>query len=148
MGDAHYAVDILRVREIIRPIEIVSIPHASSAIVGVADHRGEVVPVLDLRDRFGLEPLGPTRRTKWILVEVDARPVGLVVDAVTEVLAVSEPERRAVPEIGVGGDGRGVEAVYSHGGRLVFVLDIDRVTAVANLLDPTEGRRDVDGAEL
>lgn len=135
IGEVQYAVDILRVREILNPLPIVPLPHAPAAVLGVADHRGQVVPVLDVRRRFGLPAIEATRRTKWIVVQIGERPVGLVVDSVTDVFGAGEPDQRSVPEIGVGDAARGIAAVYSHGGRLVFVLDIDRIAAVAEVLD-------------
>src|SRR5687767_5938994 len=85
VGDVRYAVDILRVREIINPLPVVPLPHAPPVVVGVADHRGQVVPVIDLRRRFGLPLIEITRRTKWIIVRAGERASGLVVDAVTDV---------------------------------------------------------------
>ncbi|MCC6878063.1 MAG: chemotaxis protein CheW [Sandaracinaceae bacterium] len=135
VGDVQYAVDIFRVREIITPLPVVPLPHAPPAVMGVADHRGEVVPVLDVRRRFGLPPAGATRRTKWIVVELADRLVGLVVDSVTDVFGAGEGDQRSVPAIGVGDAARGISAVYSHSGALVFVLDVDRIAAVAEVLD-------------
>lgn len=135
IADVHYAVDIFRVREIINPLSIVPLPHAPPTVLGVADHRGEVVPVLEVRRRFGLPAAAATRRTKWIVVDVGERRVGLVVDSVTDVFGAGEPDQRSVPEIGVGDAARGIAAVYSYRGRLVFVLDVDRVAAVAEVLD-------------
>ncbi len=135
IADVHYAIAIQRVREIINPLPIVPLPHAPAVVLGVADHRGQVVPVLEVRKRFGLPPVSSTRRTKWIVVELGDRQVGLVVDAVTDVFGTAEPEQRSVPEIGVGDAARGIAAVYSHGGHLVFVLDVDRIAAVAEVLD-------------
>lgn len=135
IADVHYAVDILRVREIINPLPIVPLPHAPAAVLGVADHRGTVVPVLEVRRRFGLPSGSSTRRTKWIIVGLGDRQVGLVVDTVTDVFGAAEPDQRSVPEIGVGDAARGIAAVYSHGGHLVFVLDVDRIAAVAEVLD-------------
>ncbi len=60
VGDVRYAVDILKVREIINPLDIVELPQSPSSVVGVADHRGEVVPIVDLRARFGLPSAEPT----------------------------------------------------------------------------------------
>ena len=135
VADVAYAVDIKRVREIIRPLAIVPIPHAPPAVLGVADHRGEVVPILDVRTRFGLPRMDMGRRTKWIVVEAGERLVGLVVDQVTAVFGTDESEARGVPEIGVGDADRGIGAVYSYGGELVFVLDIERLAAVTESLD-------------
>ena len=135
IAEVQYAVAIQRVREIINPLEIVPIPHAPPAVLGVADHRGEVVPILDVRRRFGLPTEQATRRTKWIVVELGDRLVGLVVDAVTDVFGTGEPDQRSVPHIGVGDAARGIAAVYTHAGKLVFVLDVDRIAAVAEVLD-------------
>lgn len=130
-----YAIEILLVREIIRPLEIVPIPHAPPAVLGVADHRGEVVPVLDMRTRFGLPREEPTRRTKWIVAQHEQRLVGLVVDSVTDVFGAGDEDQRQIPEIGVGDSARGIKAVYAHQGTLVFVLDVSRITAVTEVLD-------------
>src|SRR6476469_402828 len=82
VGDVHYAVAIHRVREIANPLHLVTLPKAPPSVCGVADYRGDVVPVIDLRVRFGMPAVPPTRRTKWIVVEVSQRFVALVVDAV------------------------------------------------------------------
>ncbi|MCU0673206.1 MAG: chemotaxis protein CheW [Myxococcota bacterium] len=135
VGDVRYAVEILRVREIINPLSIVPLPHAPPSVLGVADHRGLVVPVLDLRRRFGLAPEAPTRRTKWIIVESDGRAVGLVVDAVTEVFGAGVDQRRDVPRLGSGDEARGIAAVFATSEGLWFVIDVDRVAAPAQALD-------------
>ncbi|MEM9192466.1 MAG: chemotaxis protein CheW [Myxococcota bacterium] len=135
VGAVSYAVDIQRVKEIINPTPVVILPHAPKAVVGVVDHRGEVVPIVDLRMRFGLDAITETRRTKWIVVTVEDRAVGLVVDAVTEVFGTTEPDQRSVPSLGMGDAARGIAAVYKYSDSLVFVLDIDRVAAPAQALD-------------
>ena len=135
VGDVHYAVDILRVKEIVTPRDIVPIPHPPPAVLGVSDHRGEVVPVIDLRRRFGLPSLGSGRRTKWVFVGVDERRVALVVDSVTEVFAAGPQDQRAVPEMGMGDQERGIGAVYSYSDHLVFVLDVERIAAVTEEMD-------------
>lgn len=131
VGGVRYAVDILRVREILNPLPTVDLPHAPPVVIGVADHRGEVVPIVDLRLRFGLPPQAPSRRTKWIIVGSGARAVGLVVDAVTDVFGAGGAEKRTVPELGQGDDVRGISAVYVQEGEMVFVIDVARVAAIA-----------------
>ena len=127
VGDVEYAVDIARVREIANPLPLVALPHAPAAVVGVADYRGEVVPVVDLRARFGLAWAPATRRTKWIVVDVVGRAVALVVDGVTEVFGTGGAELRPAPPLGGGEDLRGLAGVGSHGGALIFVLDTLRL---------------------
>lgn len=138
LEDVRYAVEIRRVREIVRPLPLIPLPHAPPAILGVADHRGEVIPVLDVRRRLGLAPADRTRRTKWLLVSLASRGVALVVDAVTDVFAASDQDRREVPSTGIGDAARGIAAVFGHRGSLVFVLDVDRIAAAAELMDLPE----------
>jgi purine-binding chemotaxis protein CheW len=133
VGEVEYAVHIARVKEIANPLEVVALPHPPPAVVGVADYRGEVVPVVDLRTRFGLPSAAVTRRTKWIVVDAAGRLVALVVDAVTEVFGTGGAELRAAPSLSSGEDIRGIAGVANHGRALVFVLDIVRLR---DLTDP------------
>ncbi len=130
VGDVAYAVPISAVREIVNPLRLTELPHAPTSVVGVADHRGEVVPVVDLRTRFGLSAGGDSSRTKWILVDVEGRTVGLVVDHVTEVFGTGGAELREPPALGSGDDVRGISGVATHDGRMTFVLDVDRFASV------------------
>lgn len=127
VGDVHYAVPIARVKEIANALEIIPLPHAPREIVGVADYRGEVVPVIDLRTRFGLPPADPTRKSKWIVVDVAGRAAALIVDAVTDVFGTGGVDLRPTPLLGGGDDLRGIAGVTNHGGSLVFVLDTSRL---------------------
>lgn len=135
VGDVCYAVEILKVREIINPLPVVQLPRSPKTILGVADHRGEVVPVLDLRSRFGLERTQTTRRTKWVIVAANTRSVGLVVDAVTDVFGTLPEAQRSVPKLGLGDEARGISAVFMHERQLVFVIDVDRVASPAEEID-------------
>jgi purine-binding chemotaxis protein CheW len=141
VGDVMYAVRIEVVREIVNPLPVVDLPRAPVTVRGVADYRGEVVPVVDLRERFGLPGVPQSRKTKWIVLDVGPRrspgapalppssplaPVryaALVVDAMTEVFGLAGGELRPAPPLGQGDDERGIEGVATLGSRLVFVLD-------------------------
>jgi purine-binding chemotaxis protein CheW len=123
VGEIAYAVPIAHVREIVNPIPLSQLPHAPAAVAGVADHRGEVVPIIDLRVRFGLPPTRDARKCKWILIEVEGRGVGLVVDRVTEVFGKVSADIRAAPTLGTGDEERGISGVTTHEGVLIFVLD-------------------------
>lgn len=134
VGDVHYAIDIGRVREIVNPLEITALPYTPPEVAGVSDHRGEVVPVIDLRVRFNLEPKPEARGTKWILVSLGSRVVGLVVDAVTEVFGAPNDDIRPTPEVGGNRDMRGINGVAKHDGKLVFVLDTTRFLEIVDAL--------------
>ena len=147
VGDVMYAVRIEVVRVIVNPLPVVALPRAPKSVKGVADYRGEVVPVVDLRDRFGLEATAVTRRTKWIVLDVggkaqpdasdrdraksSGRFAALVVDAVTEVFGLGEKGIRPAPPLGSGDDIRGIEGVTTFGDRLVFVLEASAFSALA-----------------
>jgi len=126
VGDVAYAVPIADVREIVNPLLLTELPHAPSSVVGVADHRGDVIPVVDLRVRFGLRPLPDRQRSKWILVHVEGRLIGLVVDRVLDVFGTSGAEVRPPPSLGGGEDTRGILGVTTYDGALTFVLDVSR----------------------
>ncbi|MGC3996195.1 MAG: chemotaxis protein CheW [Anaeromyxobacter sp.] len=106
VGGEDYAIDIMRVREIIPPAPITPVPRAPAFVEGVVRLRGEVIPVLDVRRRLGLPVAPATRKTKYLIVNVAGRRVGLVVDEVTEVLRIQRAEIRPAPGLVEGGGPR------------------------------------------
>jgi purine-binding chemotaxis protein CheW len=132
VGGVAYALDILRVREIVRPLPMVALPHLPPAVAGVVDHRGDVVPVVDLRVRFGAQATGRDKDVRWLIVTRGTRLLGIVVDRVLEVFGVAGSATREAPDISTGQAQRGIKGACSHGGRLFFVLDVDMLTAVVD----------------
>ncbi|MFO0669118.1 MAG: chemotaxis protein CheW [Polyangiaceae bacterium] len=126
VGDVSYAIAIRAVREVTLPLRVDRLPEAPPAVLGVADYRGAVVPVIDLRIRFGLGPSAEPRRQKWILLAVGGRLVALVVDRVSDVFGTGGSELRPAPPLGGGADVRGLAGVADFDGRMVFVLDVAR----------------------
>lgn len=137
VGDVEYAVSISSVREIVNALPITPVPNAPLAVLGVADHRGEVVPVIDLRARFGLPHVQIGPKTKWILVDVQGRTLGLAVDRVTEVFGSEGGVLRPAPEFGKGDETRGISGVAAHAGKLIFVLDLDSFEGLTRAMDPS-----------
>jgi purine-binding chemotaxis protein CheW len=122
-------VEIARVHEIIRLQAVTRVPHAPAFVEGVINLRGKVIPVVDLRRRFGLPLAEHTRASRIVVVEIGDQVVGIVVDGVSEVLRVNhatiEPPSPVVA---------GVDSDYLHGiaklpDRLVILLNLDRVLA-------------------
>jgi len=138
VGDVYYAIPIGCVKEIINPIVLTRLPYAPEAISGVVDHRGEVVPIVDLRARFGVPLFEERRRTKWILVDVGGKTIGLIVDRVTGVFGTGGRSLRPAPSLGGGEEVRGIAGVTSHDGSMVFVLDVDRLETIAESLQIAE----------
>lgn len=141
VGDVHYAIGISQVAELVSPLPVTPLPHTPPEISGVADHRGDVIPVLDMRAHFALPPVPPSRSTRWILVHTGVRLVGLVVDKVIDVIGTKSDDMRPVG--GAGRDVRGISTVTHYGGVLVFILDVKRFTDIvediADILPPYEG---------
>lgn len=124
VSEGTFAVEVSVVREILAPAPLVSVPDAARIVLGVIEHRGHVVPVVDLRRRFGLPPLGASRRAKWIVVETGSGWLGLAVDEVTEVFRVDSSHERAAPRVGPSDVAQGFTRVYAYEGRLVMALDL------------------------
>jgi purine-binding chemotaxis protein CheW len=118
-----YALPVERVREIVRARSLTAVPRTPAEVLGVIVLRGEIVQVLDLRQRLGLAPAAPTRATRVIVLHGDDGDVtGLLVDGVREVLRVEEGAL-APPA----GDARGVAALARKGERFVSLLSVERV---------------------
>jgi purine-binding chemotaxis protein CheW len=126
LAGASYALPVECVREIVRIRPITPMPRVPEEVSGVISLRGEVVQVVDLRRRLGLAAAETTRASRIVVVHGgDDRIAGLLVDAVREVLSVSDESlRQASSEAGV------VEALCVHQERFVSLVDLDRVLAV------------------
>ncbi len=147
VGGIAYAVPISVVREIVNPVPLAELPHAPACVAGVADHRGEIVPIIDLRMRFGLAPQSEPRKSKWILIEVEGRGVGLAVDRMTEVFGKGGAEIKAAPQLGAGDDLRGIAGVTTHGGTLTFVLEVGQFEALTRHIPDVRPKTSPEGAQ-
>jgi purine-binding chemotaxis protein CheW len=131
LGNEEYGVPVLKVREIIKVMDITQVPQVPDHVLGVINLRGKVIPVIDLRRKFSLPATEYTERTCIIVADVDLAPVrvmmGIVVDSVSEVLNIAQSEIEETPEFG----GR-ITTGYLLGLAKVkdtvkILLDLDRV---------------------
>lgn len=127
LGNEAYGIEILKVQEIRGYTTITVIPNAPPFVKGVMNLRGTVVPVVDLRMKFGMVPAEYDKFTVIIVVTVGARVVGLVVDAVSDVLDVKPDEIEATPDLGASFDSSHLTGLARAGEQLVMLLEIDRV---------------------
>ncbi len=135
VGDVAYAVPIGNVREIVNSSPLTELPHAPHSVAGVLDHRGEVVPIVDLRARFGLSPSAASRRTKWIL-DRGRRPERRAHGGSRDGRFRRLRRVRPPPVLGPGDEARGVGGVAPLSGDLVFVLDVGRFDVLTQSLRP------------
>jgi purine-binding chemotaxis protein CheW len=130
IGEENYGVDIQKVKEVIRNREITRLPKTPSCIMGVINLRGDVIPILDLRDRFGLEHREYNEMTRVIVVEVDDRSIGMVVDSVSHVLRIGQAEIEPPPPIVGGISQEYLHGVGKIGEKLIVLLNIDKILTV------------------
>ncbi|MFN8548711.1 MAG: chemotaxis protein CheW [Candidatus Eisenbacteria bacterium] len=127
IGSEEYGIEILKVQEIKGYSAITPIPSAPPYVRGVINLRGTIVPVIDLRARFGMTEEAYTKFTVIIVVNLGRRVVGLVVDAVSDVLNVGEEDVDPPPPLGVGVETAFMTGLAKMGERLVLLLDIEKV---------------------
>ena len=97
MGDGLYAVDIMRIREIIRVPKLAPLPRALPFVEGVINLRGSVIPVVDLRKRFGVPPSEQTESARLLILSIAGQPLALMVDEVTEMITIPLRELKPPP---------------------------------------------------
>lgn len=135
LGDETYGLDILQVQEIRSWSQPTQIPNAPRYIRGVTNLRGEIVPILDLRRRFDMEETEFTKYTVVIVVNIQNRTVGMIVDGVSDVVNLSASEMRAAPDFGTSIDASFIRGLASHEERMVILLNIQALLADSALLD-------------
>lgn len=127
LANEEYAIDILAVREIRGWTPVTRIPQAPHYVLGVLNLRGTIVPVLDLRLRFGLEREEYNATTVTVIVNVAGRLFGVVVDAVSDVLDVTADGVRPVPDMGTTVDTEYLKGLTAVDDRMVLLLDVDKL---------------------
>jgi purine-binding chemotaxis protein CheW len=130
LENEEYGLEILRVQEIKGYSKVTPLPNTPPEVKGVMNLRGAVVPILDLRTRFGLRAAEYTRFTVIIVVTVGPKVVGLVVDAVSDVLNVGARELVPTPDLGAGVDTSFMTGMAHAGDRLITLLNVDRLVGL------------------
>lgn len=131
LKNEEYGIGILKVKEIIGMMPITSVPRTPEFVKGVVNLRGKVIPVIDLRLKFSMESIDYSERTCIIVVEVDSESgtvlIGIVVDAVSEVLNIREQEIEETPAFGNRLNTEYILGMAKMEGAVKILLDIDKV---------------------
>ncbi len=135
LGELEYAVDIMRISQIIQPQSIRPVPRAPTYVDGVIERRGVVIPIMDLRRRFGLEAPPSTRATKFIIVRLDGRLIGLIVDRVIGVHRVPHNAIRPTPEWIAGPEAAVFSGVCRREDHLVLMVDLATLVSTQEKLE-------------
>src|SRR6201993_4609054 len=127
IGDETFGVKIGSVREIVRVPEITSVPNAPDTIEGVINLRGKIIPVMDLRKRFGHSEIQSDKKNRILVVELENKLLGLIVNSASEVLKIPPSEIEAPGTVFAEGESGYVTGVGKLKGRLIFFLDISKL---------------------
>ncbi len=127
IGRETFGLPISIVREIVRVPDITSVPNAPDYIEGVINLRGRIIPVVDLRKRFGQRVGEPSKKNRVIVVELEGRSIGLIVNSASEVLKIPPSEIEAPHDVFQEGELNYITGVGKLKGRLVILLDLTRV---------------------
>jgi purine-binding chemotaxis protein CheW len=134
LAEEEYGLEILKVREIIGMMDITAVPRTPNHVKGVINLRGKVIPVIDLRLKFGMPEIDRTEETCIIVAYVGNIEMGIVVDRVSEVLNIAEAEIEEPPSFGVSVDTDFILGMGKANGRVEILLDISKVLTGTELL--------------
>jgi purine-binding chemotaxis protein CheW len=134
LGDEEYGVEILKVQEIIRMQEITRVPKTPEFVRGVINLRGKVIPVISLREKFGMPSIDDTVKTCIVVVQVLRNDVdiimGVIIDEVREVLDIAAENIEQTPSFGASIDTEFIRGMGKVGAKVKMILDIDKVLSV------------------
>ncbi len=137
LADEEYGIGILKVKEIIGMMSITSVPRTPDFVKGVINLRGKVIPVIDLRLKFGMDAIAYTDRTCIIVVEIDTDDltiqIGIVVDSVSEVLNIKEEEIEDAPSFGTSLNTEYILGMAKIDSGVKILLDIDQVLSAKEI---------------
>jgi purine-binding chemotaxis protein CheW len=127
IGRETFGLPIAMVREIVRVPEITSVPNAPDYIEGVINLRGRIIPVVDLRKRFGEKVIETSKRNRIVVVELEGRCIGLIVNSASEVIKIPPSDIEAPHSVFQEGELNYITGVGKLRGRLVMMLDLSKI---------------------
>lgn len=138
IGNEEFGVDIFKVREINKMMQITKVPESPEYVEGVVNLRGNVTPIVDLRKRLGVVQNETTEKTSIIVVELGKTAVGLIVDEVKEVLRIQSTITEPPPELVAGVNSEYITSVAKLDDRLLILLDLNKILSLKQTEELTE----------
>lgn len=127
VGGGQYALDIMQIKEIIRPVTVTPVPLAPDFVEGILELRGAFLPLVDLRKRFGIEMTPVNRNTKYVIVGIEGRIVGLLVDRMADRRRIPTADISDPPAMAVGPSSKFFSGVVKSEGDVVMLLNLDEI---------------------
>lgn len=122
-----YGINVMQVQEVLRYSDIAPVPGAPSYVLGIINLRGNVVTVIDTRQRFGLMPGDVTDNTRIVIIESDRQVVGILVDSVSEVVYLRQSEIELTPNVGNEDSSKFIQGVCHKNNELLILVDLNRL---------------------
>ncbi len=135
LEDEEYGIEILKVQEIIGMMSVTPVPRTPSFVRGVINLRGNVMPIIDLRLKFGMPAIAQTEETCIIVVRAQGVEMGIIVDKVSEVLDIATEEIDPVPSFGATVDTAYILGIGKAAGNVKLLLHIDKVLSTDEVVD-------------
>ncbi len=130
LNQEHYGINIQNVENIEKVLPITRIPYTLNYIKGVVNLRGIIVPVVDLRARFGLEKRPASDESRIIIVNLEDNKIGMLVDASSEVLQIAEEDIDAAPNVKKEANNEFVKNIGKKNGRIIMLIDLHKVLGI------------------
>lgn len=130
IADGDYGMELLRVKEVIRCSEATRLPKEPPFVRGIINLRGDVIPILDLRERLGFEPKERTRKTRVIVVETEGRLIGMVADSASQVVQIPVKQIEPPPPTPYHTSQRYIQGVGKLNGAIIILLNIDALLSM------------------
>ncbi|MBL3590588.1 MAG: chemotaxis protein CheW [gamma proteobacterium endosymbiont of Lamellibrachia anaximandri] len=127
LKDESYGVNVMKVQEVLRVTEIAPVPGAPPFVLGIINLRGNVVTVIDTRSRFGLPSAELDDSSRIVIIESEKQVVGILVDAVAEVVELNEDEVDAAPNVGNDESSRYIQGVATRENGLLILVDLNKL---------------------
>lgn len=127
MEGEEFAVDVLRVQEIIRPAEVTDLPHCPDFLDGLINLRGKVILIINLRKRFNYPQVEPKSENRVIVVDIDGEIIGLYVDEVSEILRISPDVVEPIPVVENKTEKEYLSGMAQIDDRIVVIIDVDKI---------------------
>ena len=122
-----YGINVMQVQEVLRYTEIAPVPGAPAYVLGIINLRGNVVTVIDTRQRFGLSSAPVTDNTRIVIIEADKQVVGILVDSVAEVVYLRQSEVETAPNVGNEESAKFIQGVCNKNGELLILVELDKM---------------------
>ncbi|MGP5448612.1 chemotaxis protein CheW [Pseudomonas helleri] len=122
-----YGINVMQVQEVLRYTEIAPVPGAPAYVLGIINLRGNVVTVIDTRQRFGLNNADITDNSRIVIIEADKQVVGILVDSVAEVVYLRQSEIETAPNVGNDEPAKFIQGVCNKNGELLILVELDKM---------------------